>query len=164
MEREVCLPTNPFTKAAGYATSREAALKVFLEHPGVGLDTNDLERAIRPIAVGRKNWLFCWTEIGRQEPRQMLLQAIGARLLLQFDCDARTENNDASGEYRDGKPDPGTIKSLQEWVLLTVASTECHANKERTDGTNGDAEVLKNNQCVHLRPYPSCSGTNDDLW
>ncbi|PID79221.1 hypothetical protein CSB20_11130, partial [bacterium DOLZORAL124_64_63] len=30
----------------------------------VPLDTNHLERQIRPIAVGRKNWLFCWTEVG----------------------------------------------------------------------------------------------------
>ena len=28
------------------------------------LDTNHLERAIRPIAMGRKNWIFCWTELG----------------------------------------------------------------------------------------------------
>ena len=28
------------------------------------IDTNHLEIEIRPIAPGRKNWLFCWTEIG----------------------------------------------------------------------------------------------------
>jgi transposase len=64
MEEGIWLPTNPFTKAAGYALSRERSLRVFLEYPDVPLDTNHLERAIRPIAVGRKNWLFCWTEIG----------------------------------------------------------------------------------------------------
>jgi hypothetical protein len=37
---------------------------VFLQRPEVALDTNHLERAIRPIALGRKNWLFCWTEVG----------------------------------------------------------------------------------------------------
>jgi transposase len=30
----------------------------------VPLDTNHLARAIRPIAIGRKNWTFCWAEIG----------------------------------------------------------------------------------------------------
>jgi transposase len=64
MEKGIWLPTNPFTKAAGYALSREKSLRVFLEYPDVPLDTNHLERAIRPIAVGRKNWMFCWTEIG----------------------------------------------------------------------------------------------------
>jgi transposase len=64
MEDGIWLPTNPFTKAAGYALSREKSLRVFLEYPDVPLDTNHLERAIRPIAIGRKNWMFCWTEIG----------------------------------------------------------------------------------------------------
>lgn len=45
---------------------REAALKVFLAYPNVSLDTNQLEREIRAIALGRKNWLFCWTEVGAQ--------------------------------------------------------------------------------------------------
>jgi len=58
------LPTSPFAKAVAYALEREQALKVFLEDPAVPLDTNHLERQIRPVAVGRKNWLFCWTEIG----------------------------------------------------------------------------------------------------
>ncbi len=58
------LPSNPFTKAAKYALEREKALRVFLEHPNVPLDTNDLERQIRPVAIGRKNYLFCWTEVG----------------------------------------------------------------------------------------------------
>jgi transposase len=64
LETKILLPRNPFTEAAGYALAREAALKVFLQFPAVPIDTNHLEREIRPIAVGRKNWLFCWTEVG----------------------------------------------------------------------------------------------------
>lgn len=62
--REVLLSSNPFGQAARYALEREAALKVFLADPAVPIDTNHLEREIRPIALGRKNWLFCWTEVG----------------------------------------------------------------------------------------------------
>jgi transposase len=58
------LPSNPFTQAARYALEREQALRVFLEYPNVPLDTNHLEREIRAIALGRRNWLFCWTEVG----------------------------------------------------------------------------------------------------
>jgi len=61
---QALLPSSPFTKALAYALEREKALKVFLENPAVPLDTNHLERQIRPIAVGRKNWMFCWTEVG----------------------------------------------------------------------------------------------------
>lgn len=58
------LPTNPLTEALSYARERRTELSVFLDDPNVPLDTNHLERALRPIPMGRKNWLFCWTEIG----------------------------------------------------------------------------------------------------
>jgi transposase len=52
---EVLLPSNPFGHAARYAREREAGLKVFLANPDVPLDTTQLEREIRPIALGRKS-------------------------------------------------------------------------------------------------------------
>jgi len=61
---EILLPTNPFGQAVRYTLEREAELKVFLSDPDVPIDTNHLEREMRPIALGRKNWLFCWTEVG----------------------------------------------------------------------------------------------------
>ena len=64
LESRVLLPTNPFTEAANYALERETSLRVFLDYPNVPIDTNHLEREIRPIALGRKNWMFCWTEVG----------------------------------------------------------------------------------------------------
>lgn len=63
-EKHLLLPTSPFTKAASYALEREKGLRVFLEDPRVPLDTNHLEREVRPIALGRRNYLFCWTEVG----------------------------------------------------------------------------------------------------
>jgi transposase len=66
LTERVLLPSNPFTEAAHYALAREGPLRVFLEYPNVPIDTNHLEREIRPIAVGRKNWLFCWTELGAE--------------------------------------------------------------------------------------------------
>jgi hypothetical protein len=72
------LPTNLFTKAATYAIDRESSLRVFLEHPGVQMDTNHLEQAVRPIALGRKNWMFCWTEVGARQ--------VGVLQSLLFTC------------------------------------------------------------------------------
>lgn len=60
------LPKDPFTKALGYVIAREHPLRVFLEEPDVQMDTNHLERALRPIPMGRKNWMFCWTELGAE--------------------------------------------------------------------------------------------------
>lgn len=59
-------PTHPLSKALKYVMARENQLRVFLEDPDVPLDTNHLEREIRPIPLGRKNWLFCWTELGAE--------------------------------------------------------------------------------------------------
>ena len=58
------LPSNKFQKAASYALTREAGLRIYLSDFAVPIDTNHLEREIRPVPMGRKNWLFCWTEIG----------------------------------------------------------------------------------------------------
>ena len=49
-----------------YARARHAGLQVFLSDPEVPLDTNHLERGLRVIPTGKKNWLFCWTEIGAE--------------------------------------------------------------------------------------------------
>jgi len=54
----------PLAKALVYADNHEAQLRVYLGDPGVPIDTNHLERALRVIPMGRKNWLFCWSEVG----------------------------------------------------------------------------------------------------
>ncbi len=60
--------SNPLSKALAYAMKRQEALKVFLSDPDVPpLDTNHLERALRVIPMGRRNWLFSWTEIGAEQ-------------------------------------------------------------------------------------------------
>ncbi len=66
LEQGGLLPSDPLAKALNNVIAREASLKVFLENPEVQPDTNHLERALRPIPMGRKNWLFCWTELGAE--------------------------------------------------------------------------------------------------
>ena len=66
LSKTVLLDSNPFSKAAVYALKRRQALSVFLANPDVPIDTNHIERALRPIPLGRKNWLFCWTEVGAE--------------------------------------------------------------------------------------------------
>jgi len=63
-QRQGLLPSNPFTQALAYARERRLGLEVFLTDPDVPIDTNPLERALRAIPMGRKNWNFCWTELG----------------------------------------------------------------------------------------------------
>ena len=56
--------SNPLSKALGYVHKREKELRVYLNDPSVAIDTNHLERGLRCIPMGRKNWMFCWTEEG----------------------------------------------------------------------------------------------------
>jgi transposase len=65
-QRHELLPSNPLSKALHYAMARTEALQVFLSDPDVPIDTNHVERALRPVPLGRRNWLFCWTEIGAE--------------------------------------------------------------------------------------------------
>ena len=57
-------PQNPLAKAISYACNHQQQMRVFLEEPDLSPDTNYLKRALRCIPMGRKNDLFCWTELG----------------------------------------------------------------------------------------------------
>ena len=50
--------TSKFIKAVNYALNRFDALMVYLEDGRLFIDNNDNEQAIRPFAIGRKNWMF----------------------------------------------------------------------------------------------------------
>ena len=52
------------TEAIRYALTRWDALGRFLDDGRIELDTNPVERAIRPVALGRKNHLFAGSDGG----------------------------------------------------------------------------------------------------
>jgi transposase len=51
-------PTSPLGKAIAYARPRWAGLSAYAMHGQVEIDNNLIENAIRPMAIGRKNYLF----------------------------------------------------------------------------------------------------------
>jgi hypothetical protein len=52
------LPKSLTGKAITYALARWEQLVIYAEHAELGIDNNLVENAIRPTAVGKKNWLF----------------------------------------------------------------------------------------------------------
>jgi len=66
-QRVDLVKSNPLSKALAYAMHRQHQLGIYLNDPDVPMDTNHLERALRVIPMGRKNWLFCWTESGAEQ-------------------------------------------------------------------------------------------------
>jgi transposase len=52
------LPQDAISRAMGYAIAQMPGLEVYLANGGVEIDNNLVENAIRPTALGKKNWLF----------------------------------------------------------------------------------------------------------
>lgn len=53
-------------KAFRYGLSRKDAFSLFLSDGRVAIDNNPAERALRPIGIGRKNWLFAGADTGAE--------------------------------------------------------------------------------------------------
>jgi transposase len=58
------LPSSPLGKALTYAQNQQQALLRYTTDGRLCIDNNPAENAIRPLALGRKNWLFAGSERG----------------------------------------------------------------------------------------------------
>jgi transposase len=58
------LPSSEVQTAIKYALSQWEALSLFVHNPAIRLDNNLIENQMRPIALGRKNWLFAGSHDG----------------------------------------------------------------------------------------------------
>jgi transposase len=65
-ERPKVLPKSPIGEAIQYALNHWEALKRPLEAGFLELDNGACERAFKPVALGRKNWLFAGSDKGGQ--------------------------------------------------------------------------------------------------
>lgn len=61
---EIFLLSELTRRAVNYAINQKTSLMRVLDDPRLELTNNAAERAIRPVTVGRKNWLFSQTEKG----------------------------------------------------------------------------------------------------
>jgi len=60
------LPESPLRKAIAYALSEWEPMSRYLEDGRVDIDNNSIERQIRPVAIGRKNYLFAGSHDGAE--------------------------------------------------------------------------------------------------
>jgi transposase len=56
------LPQSPIGKAIGYALPLMESMRLYALHGNLQIDNNLVENAIRPIAPGRRNYLFADTK------------------------------------------------------------------------------------------------------
>jgi|TARA_R100000501_G_scaffold13654_5_gene25103 hypothetical protein len=57
-------PKSAMAKALAYGRKRWTALTRFLDEGMAEIDNNIAERAMRSVAIGRKNWLFAGSRAG----------------------------------------------------------------------------------------------------
>ncbi|MFO0952963.1 MAG: IS66 family transposase [Isosphaeraceae bacterium] len=71
-EARKVLPKSPVGEAIAYTRSNRAALTRHLESAYLSIDNNATENAIRPIALGRKNWLHLGSDRGGRTAATLL--------------------------------------------------------------------------------------------
>jgi len=62
--RNRTLPQHPLSKAINYALAQWEELVIYTTEGYLDIDNNPIERQIRPVAIGRKNYLFAGSHDG----------------------------------------------------------------------------------------------------
>jgi transposase len=65
-ERQAVANSSPYYAALRYGDDELPNIRHYLRHGAIELDNNLAENAIRPFALGRRNWLFICTEDGAE--------------------------------------------------------------------------------------------------
>lgn len=115
-------------RALQYTQRHEAAFKRFLDNGRLVLDNNRSERALRKIAVGRKNWLFAGSD----------LHASSLGHLLSLNASARLHGLDPEAYFRD------LIRVLPFWPrgrYLELCPRDWPATRAKLDPQQLAAEV-----------------------
>ena len=115
--------------ALGYSVRQRHALVRFLDDGRLKLDNNRSERALRAVAVGRKNWLFTGSDDHAQSTAHLFTMVATARL----------HGLDVEQYLRD------LIYVLPYWPrerFLELAPPFWRATRERLDAVQLDSETL----------------------
>jgi transposase len=78
------LPKSPFGEALGYLRRQWRALTRYTDDGALAIDNNASERALRLVAVGRKNWMFAGSDAGGRRAA-LLYSLIGTCKHLRID-------------------------------------------------------------------------------
>jgi transposase len=63
-EQPKVLPKSPIGEAISYTLNNWGALRRYADDGALEIDNNGAERSLRPIAIGRKNWMFYGSDNG----------------------------------------------------------------------------------------------------
>jgi transposase len=79
VEQQTALPKSPFGQAVLYAWNQWPTLGRYLSDARFTIDNKVAERAVRPLAIGRKNWLFIGGDGGLQSAAVLMSLCVSAK-------------------------------------------------------------------------------------
>ena len=79
-QRQLLAKADATARAIDYSLSNWPALTTFLGDGAVPIDNNAAENAIRPLAVGRKNWLFVGSQLAGERAAVLMSLIESAKL------------------------------------------------------------------------------------
>ena len=109
-ERKALSSKSPMAKAMDYSLKRWPAFTRFLDNGRLCLSNNAAERAVRGVAVGRRNWTFCGSDAGGRRAAAMYTLIETCRL---NDIDAKAWLADVLARIADHPA--GRISELLPW-------------------------------------------------
>jgi transposase len=71
-QRSITPPKTSLGRALGYLHRQWSRLLLFLEDGNIELTNNGVERELRKLVLGRRNWLFTWEDLGGERTAAIL--------------------------------------------------------------------------------------------
>jgi hypothetical protein len=105
-----------------YGLSRWSSLCLFLEDGRVAIDNNAAERALRPIGVGRRNWLFAGADTGAETLARAMTIIETAKM---NGLDPQAYLTDVLDRIHDHKIN--RLDELLPWNWLTITAIDAKA-------------------------------------
>ena len=72
VQRAITPPKTPLGRALGYLHRQWPRLLLFLQDGNIALTNNRVERELRKLVLGRRNWLFTWGDVGGERTATIL--------------------------------------------------------------------------------------------
>lgn len=109
-------------RAFRYGLARRASFSLFLTDGRLAIDSNPAERALRPIGIGRKNWLFAGADTGGETLARAMTIIETAKL---NGLDPQPYLADVLDRIHDHKIN--RLAELLPWNRVTVAAARAEA-------------------------------------
>jgi hypothetical protein len=160
-------------KAFRYALNRWASFCLFLEDGRVAIDNNPAERGMRPLGVGRRNWLFAGSDAGGEtlaraltlietakmnglDPQALSRRPAGPHLRSQDQPAARTAAMELEAAARRGQQGSRLICQILLTSLPTTITTQLSPNAHlRRCGTGAGRRRCRSAGCLSATPQAS---------